>query len=217
MQEILYSDEHLCIIRKNSGHVVHKTRGAGDSPIILQDLRDQLGQKVYPIHRLDRGTSGCLIFALSSEVARLAQDELQKGSSIKKYTSLCRGNLPAEGVYNRELSNEKKEKQTAITKFRVIQEFQKPQCSLLELEIFTGRKHQIRRHLSFDAHHIVGDVNYGKGWLNKTFRENYNFHRMFLHCHFLSITHPISGERLNIHCELDSDLKELLVTLEKDK
>lgn len=212
MIEILFQDEYLCIVNKLAGHVVHKTRGAESSPVILQTLRDQIGQKIFPVHRLDRGTSGCLAFALSSETASLLQKELQSDSAIKKYTALCRGHLPAEGEFNRELSNEKKVKQKALTRYRVLQEFES--TSLVELQIFTGRKHQIRRHLEFEGHHIVGDINYGKGWLNRKFREDHGFHRMYLHCHFLSLLHPVTGERLNIHSELSEELLSLLKTLE---
>ena len=190
---------------------MHRTRGAGDSPVILQSLRNQITEIIYPVHRLDRGTSGSLAFGLSSDTAQKLQVELQSGSSIKKYTALCLGKLAPEGVFDRELSNEKKVKQYAVTKYRVTQEFQK--YSLLELELLTGRQHQIRRHLSFEGHHIIGDVNHGKGWLNRKFREDFNFHRMFLHCHYLSFLHPITGERIHINCDLSDELKNLLSDL----
>ena len=180
---------------------MHRTRGADRFPVVLQTLRDQIGQTIFPVHRLDRGTSGCLAFALSPEAASKLQVELQSDSAIKKYTALCRGQLDFQGIFDRDLTNEKKVKQMAITKYHVIQEF--PNLTLLELEILTGRKHQIRRHLSFAGHHIIGDVNYGKGWFNRKYREENNFYRLFLHCHFLSFLHPITGQRLNLNCELD--------------
>lgn len=213
MLEILFHDEDICIINKAPGHVVHKTRGAGDSPVILQALRDQIGKVVYPVHRLDRATSGCLTFALNSKTTSKLQEEFYVGSSIKKYTALCRGHLDSEGIFDRELSNEKKVKQTAITKYRVIQEFKN--LSLLEIELLTGRKHQIRRHLAHAGHHIVGDINYGKGWLNRRLREENNFYRMFLHCHFLSFIHPNTGKRISLNCNLSDELENLLVKLKQ--
>ena len=205
--EVLFIDEHLCVVNKQAGHVVHRTRGA-TGPVVLQTLRDQLGQHVYPVHRLDGGTSGCLAFALSSEVAAGLQASLQSDLSVKKYTALCRGHLESEGVYDRPLTGEKKQKQEAITKYRVLKEFD--EVSLLELQLITGRRHQIRRHLAHEVHQIIGDVNYGRGWLNRRFRENYDFHRMFLHCHELSFDHPVTGDRINIQCPLPKELTELL-------
>ena len=207
--EILHSDESICVINKESGHVVHKTRGAEGSPLILQNLRDQIGKHVYPVHRLDRGTSGCMVFALSSEVASSLQNSLREGQ--KKYQALCLGHLPAEGQFDRELTGENKVKQPALTQFRVLQNYK--EYSLLELEIFTGRKHQIRRHLSFEGHHIIGDINHGKGWLNRKFREDFNFRRLFLHCHELAFLHPVSGEKIISRSPLPTELEELLTKL----
>lgn len=201
-------DDDLCVINKASGHVVHRTQGAGDSPIILQSLRDQLGKRIFPVHRLDRGTSGCLAFAFSSDIAAKLQKKLQDQSSSKKYICLCLGKLDEEGSIDRELFNEKKVKQEALTKYRLIKHYQN--LSLLEVEIFTGRRNQIRRHLSFLGHHIIGDVNYGKGWLNRKYRNEYNFHRLFLHCHRLSFEHPRNNKKIEIHCELSPELNFLL-------
>ena len=211
MLEILYLDEHICVINKPAGYVVHKTRGAGDSPVILQTLRDQIGKKIFPVHRLDRATSGCLAFALSSSTAKGLQEALQSELSQKKYQALCRGKLAAKGVFDRELSNEKKVKQVAITHYSVLKEYE--DLTFLELEIKTGRKHQIRRHLQHEGNHIVGDVNYGKGWLNRRYREEYDFSRMFLHCHFLSFVHPVSNERIEMSCSLDDELSNFLKAL----
>ncbi|MEO0335756.1 MAG: pseudouridine synthase [Pseudomonadota bacterium] len=209
--KILFQDESICAINKPSGYVVHKTRGAGDSPLVLQTLRDQIGQKVYPVHRLDRGTSGSMIFALNPGIAGGLQASLTQGQ--KKYYALCLGHLDTEGEFNRPLTAENKVKQEACTWYRVIQEF--AEYSLLDVEILTGRKHQIRRHLSFEGHHIIGDVNHGKGWLNRRFRESFGFHRLFLHCHRLSLIHPVNGQSLSLESEMPDDLKSLLKELEQ--
>lgn len=211
MVKVLYRDEQICVVNKDPGNVVHRTRGAQNSPVILQALRDQIGQRVFPVHRLDRGTSGCLAFALSSERAQKLQLNLQEGQ--KKYLALCLGHFPQDGIFDRPLTNQNKQKQEAITKYRVLKKFDL--YSLLELNLVTGRRHQIRRHLSFEGHHIIGDVQHGKGWLNQRFRDDYDFHRLFLHCHFLSFLHPETGERLNIHCDLDESLQDLLDKLTK--
>jgi tRNA pseudouridine65 synthase len=210
--EILHLDKDICVVNKPSGYTVHRTPGAENSPILLQTLRDQLDRKLYPIHRLDRGTSGCIAFAFSSECASKLQSSLQSETSTKKYQALCLGHLPKQGVINRDLSNEKKVKQSAITKYRVLKEFEK--YSLLELEILTGRRHQIRRHLSFLGHHIIGDVEHGKGWLNRRFRDEFNFHRLFLHCSELSFEHPYGSQLVTVKYQLTSELEALLGVLD---
>ncbi len=216
MIEILYQDEYICAINKASGSVVYKTAGAGDSPVILQALRDQIGKKIFPVHRLDRGTSGVMVFALSSEAAALLQNSLSEAK--KKYYGLCLGQPGDEGQIDRALKNEKGVEQKAITKFKKVDSFtiQNPEqiYSLLELEILTGRKHQIRRHLSYLGHHLVGDTTHGKGWLNRRFRERYDFNRLFLHCHSLRIKHPVTKQALSLNAPMASELLELLNQLE---
>jgi RluA family pseudouridine synthase len=207
--EILYLDADFCVINKPSGFVVHRTRGAESYPVVLQLLRDQLGRRVFPVHRLDRGTSGCLVFAFDSKTTALLQIALREGQ--KKYIALCFGRPPLEGVYDRELTAENKVKKEAVTKFKIIASFEN--YSLLELDLITGRRHQIRRHLSFEGHHIVGDVNYGKGWLNRRFREDYEFNRLFLHCHMISFTHPGTGKKIHVESSLSLELETLLKSL----
>lgn len=209
MIEVLYLDDHFCVVNKPSGFVVHRTRGAERYPIVLQTLRDQLGRKVFPVHRLDRGTSGCLVFAFDSKTTSLLQIALREGQ--KKYLALCLGRPPLEGVFDRELTAENKVKKEAVTKFKRVTAFEK--YSLLELDLITGRRHQIRRHLSFEGHHIVGDVNYGKGWLNRRFREDYGFHRLFLHCHQISFAHPETRKQIHVESGLSLELETLLKSL----
>ncbi len=208
MIEILYQDKDICVVNKPSGYVVHKTKGSGSFPILLQTLRDQLGAYLYPVHRLDRGTSGAIAFAFSPESARNLQTSLQSPTSIKKYITLCLGSLDSKGTFDRPLNNEKKIKQEAVTHYKTLETI--GDYSLLELQLVTGRKHQIRRHLSHEKHHIIGDVNHGKGWLNRMFREKYEFHRLFLHCSELSFTHPFTNENISESPDLPLELKQLL-------
>ena len=180
MLEILKTTADYCVVNKPFGYVVHRTPGAEKFPALLQTLRDQVGKHVYPVHRLDRGTSGCITFAFSPEATKEIQAALESDKSKKRYHALCLGGLPDSGQIDRPLTNEKKEKQDALTHFKVIERILR--YDFVELEISTGRQHQIRRHLSHLKSHIIGDVNHGKGWLNRKFREDYDFHRLFLHC-----------------------------------
>lgn len=210
--EIVYESTNYCIVNKPSGYVVHKTAGAESAPVLLQTLRDQIGKKVYPVHRLDRSTSGCLLMAFDSKTTAKLQQTLSLDMSLKKYLLLCRGHLnSSQGIFDRPLSDENKVKKEARTDYRLIQKFK--EFSLVEATLRTGRKHQIRRHFEFEKHHIVGDVNYGKGWLNREFREKFGLQRIFLHCTDLSFECPISQKRAEAHAPLPMELQSILEQL----
>lgn len=191
--------------------MVHKTPGAEKSLVLLQTLRDQLGKTVYPVHRLDNATSGCLAFAFNSESAARLQESFQSSDSEKCYLALMRGKMPESGVYDRPLTSEKGVVQEAVTRFQLKHQYS--DVALVELVIKTGRRHQIRRHAAHAGHHVVGDVNYGKGWLNRRFREEFGFHRMFLHCHRLSFEFPGTEKRTEVICPLSEELNDLLSRL----
>tara|TARA_B100001248_G_scaffold262724_1_gene261617 strand:+ start:8231 stop:8887 length:657 start_codon:yes stop_codon:yes gene_type:complete len=212
MLEILYQDDFICVVNKPSGYVVHRTAGAEKAPVLVQSLRDQVGKKVYPVHRLDRATSGCVAFAFDSDSARLLQTALSQGK--KKYYALCLGNTEEHMRIDRPLKNENKIPQAALSEFKKLESL--GEYSLLEAQIFTGRKHQIRRHLSHLGHHVVGDVNHGKGWLNRRFREKYNFHRMFLHAHLLEFEHPVYMKSLNVSAAMPSEFEHLISKIRDD-
>ena len=210
--EILHQTERYCVINKPSGYVVHNTPGAEDAPVVLQTLRDQLNKRIYPVHRIDRSTSGCLIMAFDPEMTSFLQRSLADAGSLKIYTLLCRGHFDAkEGRFDRPLGDEKGEKKEALTTYEVIQEFE--EYSLVQARLHTGRKHQIRRHFAFERHQLVGDVNHGKGWLNRRFREVHDLHRLFLHCSMIRIRCPIEGKPVTIKCELPQELQEVLSRL----
>ncbi|MFK8139427.1 MAG: pseudouridine synthase [Bdellovibrionales bacterium] len=207
---IIYQDEYCVVVDKPAGYVVHKTPGAEDFPVLLQTLRDQLGKYVYPIHRLDRPTSGCILFSLIEE--RISDFQCAIGSldSVKKYVALCVGALDAPLRIDRELKSDgpSGKSQAAIS---LIESSQRVgEYSLLGIRILTGRKHQIRRHLSGMANHIVGDVQNGKGWLNRRMRDDFDFHRMFLHCTELSFYHPILKSVLRVNSDIPDELLELI-------
>ena len=209
--EILYQDESLIAVNKPSGLIVHRTKESSDRVYLLQTLGRQVDKYLYPVHRLDRASSGIILFALSSEDAKLLQEEICHKEASKKYFALVRGSTPQEWEMTRPLSNDAKVKQNAHTSFRKIAEFSR--CSLLIAEIYTGRRHQIRRHLNHCAHQILGDTTYGKGKINTFFRENYQLPRLFLHAFSLEIKHPRSKEPLQIKAPLFQDLREFLLRL----
>jgi tRNA pseudouridine65 synthase len=209
--EILYRDEELVAVDKPSGMTVH--RGwARDGVPALQLLRDQLGRHLYPVHRLDRGTSGVLLFALSSEAARGVQIQLEAHEVGKHYLALCRGNDPTLVRVDHPLAKEDGgEPRPAVTDFKLLGGFER--YGLYEARPLTGRLHQIRRHLKHASHPIIGDTTYGKGEHNRIFRERFGFHRLALHASEMRLRHPRSGQPLRVHAPLPPELARLLSRL----
>ncbi len=209
--DIIYQDEHIIAICKPGGILVHRSKESRDKVFVLQTLAEQIGQYIYPVHRLDRAASGVMVFALSSEDARLLQENLGSSETRKEYIALVRGISEEEWEMDRPLKNENGEKQNARTEFKKIADFFR--CSLLRARIHTGRRHQIRRHLSHHAHQIIGDTTHGKGKINRFFREEYGLPRLFLHARWLDVRHPRSQEMLHLESPLSSDLREFLLRL----
>jgi tRNA pseudouridine65 synthase len=209
--EIIYRDADLVAVNKPAGMLVH--RGwARDGRPALQILRDQLGRHVYPVHRLDRGTSGVLLFALSGETARLVQAQLDAHEVEKRYLALCRGNDPALLHVDHPLAKtEGGERRPAVTDFRLLGQFER--YGLFEARPRTGRLHQIRRHLKHASHPIIGDARYGKGEHNRLFRERFGFHRLALHASDLGLRQPRTGEALRLHAPLPPEMERLFDAL----
>ena len=175
---VLFRDEDFVVVDKPSGLFVHRTSLGPDRDVALQRLRDQLGRKVYPVHRLDRASSGALLFALSSEATKRGQAALERGH--KSYLVLVRGTPPKAWSCDRPLRNSKGEPRPSRTSFATLERFDA--TALVEALLEEGgRRHQIRRHLNHCAHHVVGDTTHGKGGTNSIARERYGLSRMFLH------------------------------------
>ena len=208
---VLYRDGGLVIINKPSGMAVH--RGwSQDRTTVLSTLRDQLGCYVYPVHRLDRGASGALLFALSGELAARAQQALSAVDAIKNYLFLCRGILPARGIVDHAIAKSKAhEKRPARTAFERLHTFER--YSVGAAALLTGRLHQIRRHMKHISHPLIGDTRYGKGEHNRLFRERVQLRRLVLHAYALSFRHPETAERLSIVAPPPGGLLEPLCEL----
>jgi tRNA pseudouridine65 synthase len=205
--EILYRDDDLVAVNKPSGMPVH--RGwARDGVPALQAVRDQIGCHVFPVHRLDRATSGVLLFALSGEVAHLVQEQLEAHQVEKRYLALCRGCDPALVRVDHPLAkDEGAEPRPAVTDFKLLGTFER--YGLFEARPLTGRLHQIRRHLKHASHPIIGDTRYGKGEHNRLFRERFGFNRLALHASDLTLRQPRTGALLHLHAPLPPELARL--------
>jgi tRNA pseudouridine65 synthase len=197
---LVHADARLVAINKPSGMLVH--RGwARDDVVAVDLLHAQLDRQVWPLHRLDRGTSGVVVFALDVETAREFSAALERGEIGKRYLALVRGHAPDELLIDyalRRVDQDSTDRQPARTMVRRLGTFER--YSLVEAIPYTGRTHQIRRHLKHIAHPIIGDVRYGKGAHNRVFRERFGLHRLALHAAELRF-----GE-LTIRAPLTEDL-----------
>lgn len=192
--EILYRDSAMVIVHKPSGLAVH--RGwAQDRDYALTRTRDTVGQYVYPVHRLDRSTSGILIFALDKDSAAAIQHQFAESRVLKIYLALVRGhpgepNVPSE--IDHPLRKEGQDRrQDARTRFVRIGNWERYGWVLASP--CQGRLHQIRRHFKHISAHLIGDVRYGKGEHNRYARHTLGLHRLALHALSLRIQSPARG------------------------
>jgi tRNA pseudouridine65 synthase len=158
------------------------------------------------VHRLDRPTSGALAFVLRKEDVPVVEGQFARGEVEKRYVALCRGHFPDQVHVDHPVpKTEDGERVAAVTDFERVATFER--TSLVRARPRTGRFHQIRRHLKHLSHPIVGDVNYGKGPLNREFRARFGLHRLALHALMLELCHPATGERLRFVAPLPADLR----------
>ena len=209
--DVLYRDELVLVVSKPSGLLTH--RGwANDRDNALVRARAIAGCHVHPVHRLDRATSGVLLFALDEQAAAALGAQLEAHGFDKRYLALVRGLTEDAFEIDYPLraleagpEAEKKPARSSLTRLGSFERY-----SLLETIPHTGRSHQLRRHLKHVSHPILGDTRYGDGAHNRACRERFGLHRLALHAAALSFTHPSSGERLTCHAPLPTDLCDVL-------
>ncbi|WP_070962768.1 tRNA pseudouridine(65) synthase TruC [Vibrio sonorensis] len=229
--EILYRDDYFVAVNKPAGMLVHRSwLDKHETQFVMQTLRDQIGQHVFPLHRLDRPTSGVLLFALSSEVASEVMPMFAGKTINKTYHAIVRGWIEEAGRLDYALkveldkvadkfASEDKEPQEAVTDYRPLAKVEVPHSTgrfptsrycLMELKPLTGRKHQLRRHMAHLRHPIVGDTTHGDGKHNRLFREHYDARRLLLHASELTLVHPYTEQPLTIKAGFDEIWQSLL-------
>ena len=213
MIKIHYQDENVVIVEKPTLILVHPNKKLNNDPHSLMDLvRDQIGAYVYPFHRLDRPVSGIVAFALNKETASKLSQAWGSDLVVKKYIALVRGRYLEAGKLDFPLKKPgSSEYQEPLTYYKPIAVFS--DSSLLEVEIKTGRFHQIRRHFARTVNHVLGDRTHGKGKYNNQYRDEYGLERIFLHSHELKIDEEVLGYKIQITSELPEELKMVLKTL----
>jgi tRNA pseudouridine65 synthase len=217
---ILYRDDDYIAVDKPAGLQVHRSWISEErEAFLLQRLRDQIGQRVYTIHRLDRPTSGVILFALSSEAARAMCGVFENREVEKGYLAIVRGYTDDEGRIDYPLQEEPhKPAQQAVTDYRTLARVELPipvgryntaRYSLVEVMPLTGRSRQIRKHFHHIFHPLIGDTSHGEGRHNRLFREHFQVERLLLHAHRLAFRHPLSGEAITIQAPLPEEFARL--------
>ena len=218
--EILYEDNDIIVVNKPKGMVVHPANGNPDGTLvnavmsIRKDSLSGIGGEIRPgiVHRLDKNTSGAIIIA-KNDKAHINLSEQLKNHEIKKtYIALVRGivkennatiNMPiARSKKDRKKMDVDKNGKEAITHFTVLNRF--TDCTLLEVNIETGRTHQIRVHLSHIGYPIIGDDVYSNG------KNKWNIEGQCLHAKSLDFRHPITGKHIHIEAELPEYFRNLI-------
>ena len=222
--EILYEDNDIIVVNKPKGMVVHPANGNPDGTLvnaimsICNDSLSGIGGEIRPgiVHRLDKNTSGAIIIA-KNDKAHINLSEQLKNHEIKKtYIALVRGIVKENNAtINMPIGRSKKDRKKmavdkngkdAITHFRVLKRYSN--CSLLEINIETGRTHQIRVHLSHIGYPIIGDDVYSNG------KNKWNIEGQCLHAKSLEFAHPITGEKMHIEAELPEYFQKILEDLD---
>lgn len=228
--DIIFQDDYLVAVNKPSGLLVHRSfLDKHETRFAMQTVRDQIGQHVFPVHRLDRPTSGVLLFALNSNIARQMSELFASSTIYKRYLAVTRGFAPGSVTVDKPLkyqhdkiadkfSNDDKEPQQATTVFRCLNtasfdhavgKYPSVRYSLVECVPTTGRKHQIRRHLNHINHPILNDVNHGDNTQNHFFATHFGISRLLLMAQTMSFDHPVTGETLQLQADLGGEMLEL--------
>ena len=215
MLDILFRDEDLIAINKPHDLLVHRSPIAADAEVFaLQLLRDQVGQKVYPVHRIDRKTAGVLLFAFNKSVEIEMQKQFANNKVNKKYLAILRGHTVDSGEIDYPLRKENGTLQDAFTAYKTLERAEldvafgkhsTSRYSLIEAIPATGRMHQLRKHFAHIFHPIIGDRTHGCNKQNKLFTGKWGMNTMLLHAASLTFNHPVTGETIFIEAPLQSE------------
>lgn len=222
--EILYQDEYIVAINKPFGYLVHRTElDEEEDRILVHDLSDFLGKKVYSIHRLDKKTTGVILFAFDIETVKALHVDFRKRKVRKTYLAVVKGQPAEKGEIESSLTNVNHEVQWALTKYEVLELVKTPpemlphfpasRYCLLKVYPVTGRMHQIRKHLNQIFHPIIGDRTHGHLKQNIFFNDYFDFQGMMLHASHISFTHPIFETEVKITAKMGDEFLRILYVI----
>jgi tRNA pseudouridine65 synthase len=227
--QILFSDEHYIAINKPPGLLMHRTRISEDNVFLVQLLRDQIGQRVYPIHRLDRATSGVLILGKTAEAAGKMGEQVMDKAMEKKYLVIVRGWTKESDTIDYALDDPDsgRGRLEAITHYvrlgtseidhAIGLRHKTARFSLVLAELETGRRHQIRKHFAHLNYPVINDRRHGDVKHNTYFRNVFGINRMLLHSFTLKFQHPYSGDELTLTAPVDEVFMNTLKLLKLDE
>lgn len=220
MLDILYQDDYIIAINKPHDLLVHRSAIARDNKVFaLQLLRDQINRYVSPVHRLDRKTSGVLLFAFDKESEKAMHQLFMAREMEKEYYAILRGYAPDYIEIDYPLTKENGSIQEAFTAFKTLRRAEldiafgrhsTSRYSLVEAKPTTGRMHQLRRHFAHISHPIIGDRKHGCNKQNRFFKEQWNMTTMLLHASKLKFTHPITKESLEINAPIQREFQRMI-------
>jgi tRNA pseudouridine65 synthase len=233
--DLLYEDDSIVAVNKPAGLLVHPSWIApARTPNLVSLLKQRYsGETVHTVHRLDRATSGVILFARSKAAGQHLQQQFMERRVNKTYLCVVRGWTDESGLidyalkpihdkYADPLANPDKEPKDAVSKYRrlatvsvpiAVGRYPEARYSLVEVKPHTGRKHQIRRHMKHILHPIIGDTKYGEGRHNRLFREHLNSHRLLLMAVAIEFEHPVTGQKVNIETGVGAEVEALFKRL----
>lgn len=232
--KILYEDADLMAVNKEAGIAMHPAHNIVYTKTLLavaEEYAKEHGFTIYMVHRLDRFTSGVVLFAKNAATREKIQNMFASRHMEKVYLALCQGKVALKGTINKPVPNKwdttglhkkRGEKLTylpALTNYERLQVLSIPFAphiaSLVAAYPKTGKLHQIRRHFAMIGHPIIGDARYGNFNTNRSFRKFFKIHRHFLHAARISFVHPIIHKMTEIEAPLPKDLTVALTKLSK--
>ncbi len=226
--DVVFNDDHIIVINKPAGVAAHPSPG-WQGPTVIGAIiaagynvsTSGAAERQGVVHRLDVGTTGLMVVAKDEASYANLKDQFRDRVVKKVYHAMVQGHMdPSEGTIDAPINRHPREDyrfavvadgKPSITHYKSLELF--PAVSLLEIELETGRTHQIRVHFSALHHPLVGDLTYGA---DHTIAERLEMHRPWLHARQLAFTHPITGEYLSFNCEYPSDLTRSLATLARN-
>ncbi|MBA4502274.1 tRNA pseudouridine(65) synthase TruC [Marinobacterium sp. 3-1745] len=237
--DIVYEDEYLVALNKPAGLLVHPSWIApARTPNLVSLLKQRYpGETVHTVHRLDRATSGVIVFARQKQVGQHLQQQFIDRVVNKTYLCVVRGWTDEAGLIDYPLkpihdkredprANPDKEPKDAVSAYRRVGTVSLPipvgrypeaRYSLVEVKPTTGRKHQIRRHMKHILHPIVGDTKYGEGRHNRLFREHLDLHRMLLMATHIEFVHPVTERKMHLQAGVGAEVEQLFHRLGWDE
>jgi tRNA pseudouridine65 synthase len=223
---ILYQDEDLLVVNKPVGVPVHGSRILEGHPqTLLRQVRQETGSPVHAVHRLDRPVSGAILLTRDRACLAKMSRAFEERRILKNYLAVARGWTEDAGSIDhplgpvREDRKEGSSARPAVTRFSTLARAELPiavkpyassRYSLLLLQPETGRRHQLRRHMKHQSHHLVGDTTYGKGEHNRMFRDHFACSRLLLHAWSLEFEHPENARTVRVNAPLDAAFESVI-------